>query len=140
LVQGSGKDNFRYMKSFEEIKSWQEARNFCNELFLLLKNKKSFNSDYGLKDQMLRSSGSIMDNIAEGFGRGGNKEFVQYLFIARASCYETKSQLYRAFDRGYLNKEEKESFINRIELIAKLISGLIKYLQGSKSTGYKDMY
>ncbi|HBH24701.1 MAG TPA: four helix bundle protein [Cytophagales bacterium] len=128
------------MKSFEEIKSWQEARNFCNELFLLLKNKKSFNSDYGLKDQMLRSSGSIMDNIAEGFGRGGNKEFVQYLFIARASCYETKSQLYRAFDRGYLNKEEKESFINRIELIAKLISGLIKYLQGSKSTGYKDMY
>jgi four helix bundle protein len=128
------------MKSFEEIKSWQEARNFCNELFLLLKNKKSFNSDYGLKDQMLRSSGSIMDNIAEGFGRGGNKEFVQYLFISRASCYETKSQLYRAFDRGYLNKEEKESFINRIELIAKLISGLIKYLQGSKSTGYKDMY
>jgi four helix bundle protein len=128
------------MKSFEEIKSWQEARNFCNELFLLLKNKKSFNSDYGLKDQMLRSSGSIMDNIAEGFGRGGNKEFVQYLFIARASCYETKSQLYRAFDRGYLNKEEKESFINRIELIAKLISGLIKYLQGSKSTGYKDIY
>jgi four helix bundle protein len=128
------------MKSFEEIKSWQEARSFCNELFLLLKNKKSFNSDYGLKDQMLRSSGSIMDNIAEGFGRGGNKEFVQYLFIARASCYETKSQLYRAFDRGYLNKEEKESFINRIELIAKLISGLIKYLQGSKSTGYKDIY
>lgn len=128
------------MKSFEEIKSWQEARNFCNELFLLLKNKKSFNSDYGLKDQMLRSSGSIMDNIAEGFGRGGNKEFVQYLFIARASCYETKSQLYRAFDRGYLNKEEKESFINRIELIAKLISGLIKYLQGSKSTGYKYIY
>ncbi|MFP4089094.1 MAG: four helix bundle protein [Cyclobacteriaceae bacterium] len=83
------------IKSFEELDSWQKARRLCYEVFKV-SSQEPFCRDFALKDQILRASGSVMDNIAEGFGRGGNKEFVQFLFYAKGSCVEVKSQLYRA--------------------------------------------
>ena len=92
-------------KNFEEIVAWQKARELCKKIKKLTE-KPEFTRDYKLKDQILSSSGSIMDNIAEGFERQGNKEFVQFLYISKGSCGETRSQLYRASDYGYITPEE----------------------------------
>ena len=89
------------IKKFEDLGVWQEARELCKEIFNLI-SEGDFSKDYALINQINRSSGSVMDNIAEGFGRSGNKEFIQYLSISKASCTEVKSQLYRALDRNYL--------------------------------------
>ena len=78
---------------FEDLAIWQNAREFCKHIFDLTQNS-DFATAYKFKDQIRASSGSIMDNIAEGFERDGNKEFIQFLFIAKASCGETRSQLY----------------------------------------------
>lgn len=92
------------IKKFEDLGVWQEARELCKEIFNLI-SEGDFSKDYALINQINRSSGSVMDNIAEGFGRSGNKEFIQYLSISKASCMEVKSQLYRALDRNYLKTE-----------------------------------
>ncbi len=92
------------IKRFEDLEIWQMARQLCKEIFDLTFHEK-FMKDFSLKDQIRRSSGSIMDNIAEGFERGGNKEFKQFLSIAKGSSGETKSQLYRAYDRNYFTGE-----------------------------------
>lgn len=83
------------IKSFEEIEAWQTARSLSKEIFGLT-NFGSFSKDYGLRDQINRATGSIMDNIAEGFERGGSKEFIQFLAIAKGSAGEVRSQLHRA--------------------------------------------
>lgn len=88
---------------FEDIKAWQKARILCKEIFELI-SSTDLSKDYKLKDQINGSSGSAMDNIAEGFGRGGNPEFIQFLEIAHASACECQSQLYRVKDRNYINE------------------------------------
>ncbi|MEP7251300.1 MAG: four helix bundle protein [Ginsengibacter sp.] len=80
------------IQKFEDLKVWQKARLICNEVFLLT-TEGAFSKDFGLKDQINRSSGSIMDNIAEGFGRKGNLEFINFLTYANGSACECKSQL-----------------------------------------------
>ena len=93
------------IKCFEDIISWQKARELCRIVGELVDQGK-FKHSYRLIDQIEGASGSIMDNIAEGFERSGNKEFVQFLYISKGSCGEFRSQLYRALDRKYLNQEE----------------------------------
>jgi len=83
------------IERFEELDVWQDARELC-VMIKELCNKDSFAKDYTLRNQILSSSGSIMDNIAEGYERGGNKELIQFLYIAKGSCGETRSQIYRA--------------------------------------------
>lgn len=124
------------IKKFEEIIAWQKARDLCAAVWEITL-KKPFTSDFPLRDQINRSSGSIMDNIAEGYGRGGNKEFLQFLFYAKGSIDELSSQIYRAYDRGYLQPEALNTLKEQITEVTSLIIGLIKYLQKSEFKGIK---
>src|SRR6188508_350373 len=92
-------------KSFEDIQAWQKARELCKIIGNIL-DAGRFKKNFSLLDQIERSSGSIMDNIAEGFERSGNREFLQFLYISKGSCGEFRSQLYRALDRNYINQSE----------------------------------
>jgi len=123
-------------KNFEEIVAWQKARELCKKIKKLTE-KPEFTRDYKLKDQILSSSGSIMDNIAEGFERQGNKEFVQFLYISKGSCGETRSQLYRASDYGYITPEEfNDIFFDTLE-VSRILNGLINSIHDSDLKGYK---
>lgn len=88
------------LTQFEDFKVWQKARELCREINLFSK-QSAFSKDYKRRDQINASSGSIMDNIAEGCERGGRNEFIQFLSVAKSSAAETISQLYRALDRDY---------------------------------------
>lgn len=112
---------------FEEMEVWQLAREIVKDIYILT-NKNKFNKDYALTKQMQRAGISIMSNIAEGYERKTNKEFIQLLFIAKGSCGELRSQLYIALDLGYIEKEEFEKTNSKLETISKSLSGFIKYL------------
>lgn len=124
------------LKNFEEMEVWKRARLFANEIYEVTL-KGSFVKDYELRDQISGSSGSIMDNIAEGFERDGKKEFLQFLSIAKGSAGEVRSQLYRAKDRKHISSDEFEKLMNDALEISKQISGLMKYLSGSELKGIK---
>jgi len=124
------------IEKFEDLDIWQDARELCIHIRGICESDK-FSKDFTLKNQILSSSGSIMDNIAEGFERGGNKEFIQFLFIAKGSCGETRSQLYRAKDYGYISVEKSEELIKTTSILSKKISALINYLQSSSFKGNK---
>lgn len=121
---------------FEEILSWKEAR-ILNRILRKLIKEKRFERNYGLISQIERSSGSIMDNIADGFERGGNKEFIQFLYIAKGSCGELRSQIYRALDDGYINDDEFILISSNCLKINNLIYKLIEYLKSSGIKGQK---
>ena len=127
------------IKRFEDILSWQKARILNDKIGLLIDNG-SFKSNYRLINQIEGSAGSIMDNIAEGFERSGNKEFVQFLYIFKGSCGELRSQLYRALDRKYIYQDQFDEFYNAVIEISVLIQKLINYLYESdiKDPKYKD--
>ena len=124
------------IERFEEILSWQEARKL-NESIGKLIDEGRFKNSYRLINQMEGSAGSIMDNIAEGFERGGNREFIQYLYIAKASCGEFRSQLYRALDRVYIEQNEFDLFLSHAKKISSLIQKLISYLENTSKEGVK---
>jgi four helix bundle protein len=124
------------LTKFEDIKAWQKARLFCQEIFIIIENTK-LSKDYKLKEQINGSSGSIMDNISEGFGRGGNLEFIQFLEISHASACESQSQLYRIIDRKYIHEEKFKELYDIAEEIKKMIIAFIKYLSVSPMTGPK---
>jgi len=112
------------IERFEDVLAWQESRELTKEVYLEFKACK----DYPFRDQIQRASVSIMNNIAEGFERGGNKEFRYFLFIAKGSAGEVRSQLIVATDIGYVEKDTAEKLINKVTTISKLLSGLIKTL------------
>jgi four helix bundle protein len=124
------------VKRFEDLEVWKETRKLVKSVHESVSEPK-FSKDFTLKDQILRSSSSVMDNIAEGFDRDGNKEFIHFLTISKGSLAETKSQLYRALDFEYISKDEFEKMYELAELIGKQIGGFIKYLQQSEFKGNK---
>lgn len=121
---------------FEDLEIWQDARELC-KVIRIYTCREPFCRDYRFRDQMNSSSGSIMDNIAEGFDRDGKKEFIQYLSISKGSCGETRSQSYRAFDANYINQEELDDLLSRTQKINKKISNFMAYLKASPITGKK---
>lgn len=120
-------------KSFEEINSWQKARQFNKRIYEITDNQ-NFEKDFDLVRQIRRASISISSNIAEGFERNTDKEFIHFLYIAKASAGEVRSQLYLALDLNYIEKIEFEELFNDISDISKLISGFIKYLNDSQKS------
>jgi len=124
------------ISKFEDLDIWKLARKICQKVFDYT-NKDNFSRDFSLKDQIRRSSGSIMDNISEGFEREGRKEFIQYLSISKGSSGECRSQLYRAIDRNYISKEEFEELYNILITESQKLSSFIKYLNKSDYKGTK---
>ncbi|HBS84993.1 MAG: four helix bundle protein [Bacteroidetes bacterium GWF2_38_335] len=121
---------------FEDLEIWQDARSLCKSINELTRIAP-FCNDFRFRDQIKSSSGSIMDNIAEGFGRGGNKEFTQFLSIAQGSCSETKSQIYRAFDYEYINEATQNDLLDKTGKLSGKISNFMTYLKNSDLKGRK---
>lgn len=121
---------------FEEIEGWRKARELNREVYALTA-AGPLAKDFGLRDQLRRASASVMANIAEGFGRGRNKEFIQFLGHARGSCAEVKSHLYVALDAHGLVREEFDRLYQLASEVEGLISGLMRYLQASDQRGRK---
>ena len=127
------------IKKFEDIGAWQKARLLCDEIHKI-SIETELSKDFRLRDQINAASGSIMDNIAEGFERGGKLEFINFLGIAKGSCAEVRSQLYRLLDRKYITNEKFAELYKLSEEIGSMIGGLINYLNKSeiKGTKFKD--
>jgi four helix bundle protein len=121
---------------FEDLEIWQLARELYKFVFKITTNEP-FSHDFKFKDQMRASSGSVSDNIAEGFERGGNKEFIQFLSVAKGSCGETRNQSYRAFDSSYISQEVLDDLLSRTETISRKTANLIKTLKASDHKGVK---
>jgi four helix bundle protein len=116
------------IKRFEEMESWKFARELCKKIGAII-DKGSFKRNYRLIDQIDGSSGSIMDNIAEGFERGTRAEFIQFLGYSKGSCGELRSQLYRALDRNYINQKEFDEFSVMAVRISAMQQKMIYYNQ-----------
>lgn len=115
-------------KKFEELPCWQIARELCKAVFDII-NKGKFQKDFSFKDQVWRASGSIMDNVAEGFDDGSTKEFIKFLGYAQRSCGEVQSQSYRAIDCNYIDQADFEKIYNLASECRKQIKGFRKYLR-----------
>tara|TARA_R110002126_G_scaffold97803_1_gene227549 strand:+ start:9471 stop:9860 length:390 start_codon:yes stop_codon:yes gene_type:complete len=124
------------IKRFEDLEIWQLARKLSQQIIFISKNTE-LKSDYRFKDQIKASSGSVMDNIAEGFERDGNLEFRQYLSIAKGSAGETRSQSYRLFDSEYISEEKLKKLVNECEILSKKIANFINYLNKKDFKGNK---
>lgn len=116
------------IKKFEDVEAWKVSRELCNNIGSLIDND-SFKSNYRLIGQIEGSSGSIMDNIAEGFERGTRAEFIQFLGYSKGSCGELRSQLYRALDRKYINQQQFDDFYSLAVRISSMLQKFISYLQ-----------
>ncbi|HAV55496.1 four helix bundle protein [Aequorivita vladivostokensis] len=124
------------IERFEDLDIWKEARLLSKEIIQLSKNTE-LKTDYKLRDQIKNASGSVMDNIAEGFERDGNLEFRQFLSIAKGSAGESRSQLYRIYDSEYISEEELSSLVNRYLNLSKRIANFIIYLNKNEFKGNK---
>ena len=118
-------------KKFEDLPCWQKTKELCNAVFKLI-NKVKFKGDLALKDQIWKSAGSTMDNIAEGFDDGSTREFIRFLGYSQRSCGEVQSQLYRALDCGYVDKLEFKIVYDFASDCRKQINGFRKYLRNYK--------
>jgi len=118
---------------FEDIEAWQEARKLVTMVYEVINKNHKFSRDFRLVNQIQNAAVSSMSNIAEGFSRQSNKEFIQFLFISKSSASEVQSQLYVALDQGYISKEEFERVYNQAEIVSRMNSNFIKYLRSQLS-------
>ena len=124
------------INQFEDLEIWKSARVICQKVRDITR-LEHFKKDFSLVDQIRRSSGSTMDNIAEGFERDGNKEFIYFLNVAKGSIGETRSQLYRALDYDYINQEEFDILIDLCLRESKQIKAFSQYLRNTEIKGQK---
>lgn len=118
------------IKRFEEINAWQEERKLTNMVYEVTKHQ-NFAKDFGLPDQIRRAAISVMSNIAEGYEGQSKNDFVKFLYYAKRSAGEVRSQLYVALDQKYLSAKEYESLLGQAETCVKMISKFISYLKQS---------
>jgi len=126
------------IKKFEDIQAWQDARELVRHIYSITQ-KAPFSRDFGLSQQVQRAAVSIMSNIAEGFERGGNKEFSQFLSISKASAGEVRSLLYVAHDLKYIDSEKFDGLLQSTIIISKKVSALMRYLKTSPLKGIKHI-
>ncbi len=120
------------IKRFEDIEAWQMARELCHAIHKVISGGELSRS-YALRDQMDRSSGSAMDNIAEGFDGGSDQEFIRFLGYAQRSCSEVKSQLYRAMDRDFITRKEFDALYEMAGKTHSMTGGFIRYLKNKRT-------
>ncbi len=116
------------IERFEDVDAWKDARKLVNMNYDI-SDKACFSKDFSLKNQIRSASVSIMSNIAEGFDRSSDREFTQFLVIARASASEVKSQLYVALDRRYIERGDFKVIYEQANRVINLINGFIRYLK-----------
>jgi four helix bundle protein len=124
------------IKRFEDLEAWKIARELTRTIYRL-SSAGEFARDFGLRDQIRRASVSVISNIAEGFEREGDKEFLQFLAMAKGSCGEVRAQLYVAFDQLYIDEEQFNAISTKAIEVSQMISGLMKYLRRSEMKGSK---
>ncbi len=124
------------IERFEDIEAWKRAREVTKKIYQL-SGIGEFSRDFGLRDQIRRSSVSVMSNVAEGFERDGNKEFINFLSIAKGSCGEARSQLYIAMDQGFISAEDFEWTYDHLSQTGRMIGGFMNYLRQSEFKGKK---
>ena len=124
------------IKNFEELEIWKDARALTITIYLLTREPK-FAKDFALRDQIRRAMVSIMSNIAEGFERGGNQEFIQFLYVAKGSCGEVRSQLYVAMDQGYVDQKVVDDLLTSLKRLSIMIKHLVDHLKRSGMRGPK---
>ena len=124
------------VQKFEDLEIFQSARDLCKEVYAITKDGE-FHKDMRFVQQIHASAGSVMDNIAEGFEREGNKEFINFLYIAKGSCGEVRSQIIRASDVGFIDNDTATRLYNDCISLSKAISKFIKTLKESSFTGSK---
>ncbi len=113
---------------FEDIESWQLAREMTKRVYAAVAANAGFSKDWGLKDQITRACGSVMHNIAEGFDGGSNREFVRFLHYSKRSCTEVQSELYMAIDQNYVTQDQFQELYDLAGQTRSKIKGLINYL------------
>jgi four helix bundle protein len=118
------------IERFEDIDAWKDARVLVKRIYEATGGGR-FERDFGLRDQIRRAAVSAMSNIAEGFERASDKEFVRFLYMAKGSAGEVRSQLYVAADLGYLDKQHTDELIGLVEAVSRQIAGFIKYLKST---------
>ena len=124
------------IRTFADLDAWKAARELTQLVYLATRDT-GLAKDFGLRDQIRRAVVSIMANIAEGFGRSGSGEFIQFLAIAKGSACEVNSHIYVALDQGYISQSEFDRVNELAERTINLIGGLMKYLQQSNLKGAK---
>ena len=124
------------IERFEDIEAWKLARQ-VTQLIYEITSTGNFSKDYALCNQMRRASISILSNIAEGFERSGNKEFINFLAIAKGSCGEVRAQMYVALDQGYIDEAKFTQISQKLLETSRVIAGFMKYLQQTELRGNK---
>ena len=125
-----------FVKRFEDLEIWQEARELSKIIHELTANGP-FSMDFKFRDQIRASAGSAADNISEGFERGGNREFYQFLSVSKGSCGEVRSQSYRAFDDKYISENQLNDLLLRTDRLSRKITNLMHHLKSSERKGPK---